>query len=232
MSPKAPYRLGRFKPVAALMSSSEVAAKPSLQKTSIACASAVSGSKARGRPRPRESGLGAGLGVFCTMLNKTLDRRLLYAKEYKNCKGGTHGALFRPARLLDVGAHRARRSRRRHRAGRGRHPRRTHSRDGRGLSRHQSARLRAGAEARRWNRADREFGHPAIYRRAISGGSARAAGLRSRRASEASAMAELHQRRTSQGAHDAAARRQDAARGEGLDRKPNTPRASPISTPS
>src|ERR1700727_2258448 len=55
------------------MSSSEVAAKPSLQKTSIACASAVSASSARGRPRPRDAALGTRRVLFCTMLNKTLD---------------------------------------------------------------------------------------------------------------------------------------------------------------
>src|ERR1700722_19364119 len=55
------------------MSSSEVAAKPSLQKTSIAWVSAVSGSKARRRPRRGEKVLEASCAVFCTMLNKTLD---------------------------------------------------------------------------------------------------------------------------------------------------------------
>src|SRR3984885_194659 len=55
------------------MSSSEVAANPSRQNTSIACASAVSASKARGRPRPRGTAVATGRGVFCTMSNKTLD---------------------------------------------------------------------------------------------------------------------------------------------------------------
>ena len=46
---------------------------------------------------------------------------------------------------------------------------------------------------------------------------ARAAAFRPHRTGEAQAMAELHQLRTAQGAHDAAARRQDAARSQGLD---------------
>src|ERR1700722_20298398 len=99
LSPKAPYRLGRFKPVAALISSSEVAAKPSLQKTSIACARAVSASKARGRPRLREGAFGART-AFCTMLNKTLDYAYYMRKSTKIAKEESHGALFRPAPLF------------------------------------------------------------------------------------------------------------------------------------
>jgi transposase len=55
--------------------------------------------------------------------------------------------------------------------------------------------------------------------------------LRPRRTRQAQAMAELHQRRTSQRPDDAAARRNHPARGEGVDGKKML-RASPISTPS
>src|SRR5580692_5590659 len=78
------------------MSSSDVAANPSLQKTSIACASAVSDSKARGRPRRRVAALGTSRSVFCTMLNKTLDCSHYMRKSTKIAKEDPMELFFAP----------------------------------------------------------------------------------------------------------------------------------------
>src|SRR5271156_5705658 len=78
------------------MSSSEVAANPSLQNTSIAWVIAVSGSKARGRPRRGEKVLEASCVVFCTMLNKTLDRDHYMRKSTKIAKEDPMELFFSP----------------------------------------------------------------------------------------------------------------------------------------
>src|ERR1700721_1302347 len=77
------------------MSSSEVAANPSLQNASITCASAVSGSKARGRPRLREGAFGART-VFCTMLDKTLDCTYYMRESTKIAKEDPMELYFAP----------------------------------------------------------------------------------------------------------------------------------------
>src|ERR1700722_2965878 len=77
------------------MSSSEGAANPSFQNTSITRPSAVSGSKARGRPRLREEAFGART-VFCTMLNKTLDCTYYMRESTKIAKEDPMELYFAP----------------------------------------------------------------------------------------------------------------------------------------
>src|ERR1700689_419288 len=108
-------------PVAALRSSSEVAAKPSFRNRSSALPSAISGSYARDRRRrlgATAAAVEAGsFLLFCTISQKILDAGYIMRNGMKinlprkiscsNAKEAHHGSLFLAARLLAGDPHRA-----------------------------------------------------------------------------------------------------------------------------